>query len=86
MSGRLLLDSKSSASANMAIDESLLRHAQAPVLRLYGWEEVCVSIGYFQKTSVVPAETSFVRRYTGEAWSNTARISPTHWSCPQIIL
>jgi len=65
MSGRLLLDSKSSAAANMAIDESLLRHAQAPVLRLYGWEEVCVSIGYFQKASVVPTETSFVRRYTG---------------------
>jgi len=65
MGGRLLLDSKSSASANMAIDESLLRHAQAPVLRIYGWEEICVSIGYFQKASVVAAGTSFVRRYTG---------------------
>jgi len=65
MSGRLLLDSTSSAAANMAIDESLLRHAQAPVLRLYGWEETCVSIGYFQKASVVAASTSFVRRYTG---------------------
>ena len=65
MPGRLFLDSKSSASANMAIDESLLRHAQAPVLRLYGWEETCVSIGYFQKASVVPAGISFVRRYTG---------------------
>jgi len=65
MSGRLLLDSKSSAAANMAIDESLLRHARAPVLRIYGWEETCVSIGYFQKASVVAAGTSFVRRYTG---------------------
>ena len=65
MSGRLLLDSQSSAYQNMAIDESLLRHAQAPVLRLYGWEETCVSIGYFQKASVVAAGTSFVRRYTG---------------------
>jgi len=65
MSGRLLLDSKSSAAANMAIDESLLRHARAPVLRIYGWEETCVSIGYFQKASVVAASTSFVRRYTG---------------------
>jgi lipoate-protein ligase A len=65
MSGRLLLDSESSASANMAIDESLLRHAQAPVLRIYGWEQPCVSIGYFQKASVVAAGTSFVRRYTG---------------------
>ncbi|MFM8654567.1 MAG: lipoyl protein ligase domain-containing protein [Verrucomicrobiota bacterium] len=49
----------------MAIDESLLRHARAPVLRIYGWEETCVSIGYFQKASVVAAGTSFVRRYTG---------------------
>ena len=65
MSGRLLLDSKSSAAANMAIDESLLRHAQAPVLRIYGWQETCVSIGYFQKASVVATGTSFVRRYTG---------------------
>jgi len=65
MSGRLLLDSKSSAAANMAIDESLLRHARDPILRIYGWEEVCVSIGYFQKASVVATGTSFVRRYTG---------------------
>lgn len=65
MSGRLLLDAKSSAAANMAIDESLLRHARAPVLRIYGWEEACVSVGYFQKASVVPFGASFVRRYTG---------------------
>jgi len=49
----------------MAIDESLLRHARMPVLRIYGWEETCVSIGYFQKALVVPASTPFVRRYTG---------------------
>ena len=55
MSGRLLLDSKSSAAANMAIDESLLRHAQAPVLRLYGWEEACVSIGYLTNGDFVAA-------------------------------
>lgn len=65
MSGRLLLDPKSSAAANMAIDESLLRHARVPCLRVYGWEKACVSIGYFQRTSVVPNDTSFVRRYTG---------------------
>jgi len=65
MPGRLLLDSQSSAAANMAIDESLLRHTRAPVLRIYGWEEACVSIGYFQKSSVVATGTSFVRRYTG---------------------
>jgi lipoate-protein ligase A len=65
MPGRLLLDPKSSASTNMAIDESLLRHARAPVLRIYGWEEACVSIGYFQKAAVVPTKKTFVRRYTG---------------------
>lgn len=65
MNGRLLLDGKSSAPANMAIDEALLRLATAPVLRIYGWEESCVSIGYFQKSSVAPAGTSLVRRYTG---------------------
>ena len=65
MSGRLLLDSQSSAAANMAVDESLLRHVQTPVLRFYGWEKPCVSIGYFQKASVVSPNTPFVRRYTG---------------------
>ena len=65
MSGRLLLDSQSPAAANMAVDESLLRHVQTPVLRFYGWEKPCVSIGYFQKASVVSPNTPFVRRYTG---------------------
>ena len=65
MIGRLLLDGKASAFENMAVDESLLRHACAPVLRIYGWQEACVSIGYFQKNSVVPGSTPFVRRYTG---------------------
>ena len=65
MTGRLLIDGKSSADQNMAVDESLLRHVRAPVLRIYGWKEACVSIGYFQKTSVVPAGVPFVRRYTG---------------------
>lgn len=65
MNGRLLFDSKSSAYQNMAVDESLLRQAKKPVLRMYGWEKACVSIGYFQKASLVPAGTHFVRRYTG---------------------
>lgn len=65
MSARLLLDPKSSAAANMAIDESLLRLVRAPVLRIYGWNEACVSIGYFQKAAVVSPGTPFVRRYTG---------------------
>ncbi len=65
MRGRLLADGRSSAFANMAIDESLLRRVKAPVLRMYGWDRPCVSIGYFQKASVVPEGTPFVRRYTG---------------------
>ena len=65
MIGRLLLDAKSSAYENMAVDESLLRHVRTPVLRMYGWETACVSIGYFQKASVVSSGTPFVRRYTG---------------------
>lgn len=65
MSGRLILDSKSSAFKNMAVDEALLRHVVSPVLRIYGWQQTCVSLGYFQKSSVAPAGTPFVRRYTG---------------------
>lgn len=65
MTGRLFVDGKSSAYQNMAVDESLLRHVRAPVLRIYGWEESCVSIGYFQKSLVVPSGIPFVRRFTG---------------------
>ena len=62
---RLLLDGRSSPARNMAIDEALLRHAEVPVLRIYGWESSCVSIGYFQKAGVVASGRTFVRRYTG---------------------
>lgn len=65
MIGRLILDGQSSAYKNMAVDESLLRLAETAVLRIYGWEQVCVSIGYFQKFSVVGTGIPFVRRYTG---------------------
>jgi lipoyl(octanoyl) transferase len=33
---------------NMAVDEALLRHAAAPILRLYQWKPAAVSIGYNQ--------------------------------------
>lgn len=49
----------------MAVDEALLRHVQAPLLRIYGWEMACVSIGYFQKAVIAPSDRPFVRRYTG---------------------
>ncbi|NBR69512.1 MAG: lipoate--protein ligase family protein [Verrucomicrobia bacterium] len=62
---RLLLDGPASPERNMAVDEALLRHVQTPVLRIYGWDTACFSIGYFQKISVVPSGHLFVRRYTG---------------------
>lgn len=49
----------------MAVDEALLRLSTVPVLRVYSWTEPAVSIGYFQKPSVVPAGRTWVRRYTG---------------------
>ena len=62
---RLLLDGPASPARNMAVDEALLRHVQTPVLRIYGWDAACVSIGYFQKSTVIPNAQPFVRRYTG---------------------
>ena len=62
---RLIQNGKSSPAKNMAIDESLLRHVLQPVLRIYGWSIPCLSLGYFQKASLVPKDQAFVRRYTG---------------------
>ncbi|NBS78878.1 lipoate--protein ligase family protein [bacterium] len=62
---RLLFHPEASPARNMAIDEALLRHAKAPVLRLYSWDQPCVSIGYFQKAAVAPSDRPMVRRYTG---------------------
>ena len=62
---RLLFHPEASPARNMAIDEALLRHAKAPVLRLYSWDQPCVSIGYFQKAAVAPSNRPMVRRYTG---------------------
>ena len=62
---RLLLDGPASPARNMAVDEALLRHVESPVLRIYRWDADCVSIGYFQKAAVAPADRPFVRRYTG---------------------
>jgi lipoate-protein ligase A len=52
----------------MAIDGALLAAADAPTLRLYGWQPHAVSLGYFQAIADfddLPAETSVVRRATG---------------------
>lgn len=65
MAFRLLLHPHASPARNMAIDEALLRHAQFPVLRIYSWDQPCVSIGYFQKATLAPADRPMIRRYTG---------------------
>ena len=59
----------------MAVDEALFAVAcekhRPPVLRLYGWRPVAVSIGYFQRADDIadlrqhPHAVDFVRRATG---------------------
>ena len=49
---RVLLDEPRSGAWNMALDEVLMDRAateQRPQLRIYGWEEPTVSLGYFQR-------------------------------------
>ncbi|MFW5845934.1 MAG: lipoyl protein ligase domain-containing protein [Planctomycetota bacterium] len=53
----------------MALDEALLRHATVPTIRLYGWSEATLSLGYFQEWSRIvprlPVPVPVVRRITG---------------------
>jgi lipoate-protein ligase A len=49
---RVLLDAPRSGAWNMALDEVLMDRAVAegrPQLRIYGWDEPTVSLGYFQR-------------------------------------
>lgn len=62
---RFLHHEKNSPAYNMAVDEALLRLCEAPILRIYQWNEPAVSLGYFQSVEVVPEGRSFVRRLTG---------------------
>ena len=53
---------------NMAIDETLLRTATLPMLRLYRWARPALSFGYFGKWSDAIASgpgRDIVRRWTG---------------------
>ena len=54
---------------NMGIDETLLpeiAELKTPLLRIYGWDQPAVSIGYVQKYSAAPQEGyTIVRRPTG---------------------
>lgn len=56
------------AAVNMAIDEVLLRSAEAPLLRFYTWAQPSVSFGYFGDGEEVRRqwpEREPVRRWTG---------------------
>jgi lipoate-protein ligase A len=57
-----------SAAMNMAIDEALLAHATAPVIRFYRWASPALSFGYFGRFADVAnyqGERDLVRRWTG---------------------
>src|SRR4030067_2251956 len=68
---RLVVDRDLTGVENMARDERLVTGAETgagdmPVLRLYGWSEPTISIGYVQgAASLVRAGLPVVRRMTG---------------------
>ncbi|MFH1519306.1 MAG: lipoate--protein ligase family protein [Candidatus Omnitrophota bacterium] len=68
---RLILDQKNDGYYNMAADEAILLHyavSKTPTLRVYGWKEPIISLGYNQKAQEVlnpQGEIPFVRRITG---------------------
>ena len=68
---RLISDGPLSGAVNMATDEAVLRVADSdtgatPTLRVYGWSEPTVSIGYLQKAApFIPCGLPVVRRITG---------------------
>jgi len=53
------------AALNMAIDQALLELARTPVLRVYGWEQPSVSVGYSHELAAVSFDGPVVRRWTG---------------------
>jgi len=72
---RVITDNPMSGAWNMAIDEAILDAVSAgdqlPTLRLYGWEPLCLSLGYGQRASDADIERihehgwELVRRPTG---------------------
>jgi len=68
---RLIIDPALEGAENMASDEAVLRACEAepsapPVLRLYGWSEPTLSIGYLQNASpFLSTSMPVVRRITG---------------------
>ncbi len=64
----VLDDEPHDAALNMAIDETLLRTATQPTLRIYRWARPALSFGYFGKWSEaaeIAAGRDIVRRWTG---------------------
>lgn len=72
-SARLIVDQPAPGPWNMAVDEALLesaRSARTITLRVYGWSEATLSLGYFQpyderKGHVPSGRCPAVRRATG---------------------
>jgi lipoate-protein ligase A len=72
---RLIYDSPAAGADNMAIDEAILTTvsagASAPTLRVYGWEPLCLSLGYGQRAGDADLDRlaangwGIVRRPTG---------------------
>ena len=68
---RLILDKKCDGAYNMAVDEAILvnyPNQRIPTLRIYGWQEPYISLGYSQEPeeALKPGNTfPFVRRITG---------------------
>jgi len=58
-------DTPRNAAMNMALDEVLFnRYKNEPILRVYYWNSLYTTVGYFQKAEDI-AGTDFVRRFTG---------------------
>lgn len=67
---RLIIDDPAPGVVNMAVDETLLARAvddpAEAAVRLYGWSEPTVSVGYAQDVSrFAPSGLPVVRRFTG---------------------
>jgi len=69
---RLLIDEPAAGAWNMAVDEALVEGPgqQELVLRLYGWREPTLSLGYFQSLAdrarhPASAQCALVRRLSG---------------------
>ena len=68
---RLILDDKNNGFYNMAVDEAILlnySYYKIPTLRIYGWDNPFISLGYNQipeKVINLKEDIPFVRRITG---------------------